>query len=154
MAVTLPPNFNFPGVQQGIPQGVFQLVQSMSGMSGGANTLGGGLNNSIAQLMQPTAPPINSGPLPNMPAMPAIAKPPVIPGAAAKPAVAKPAEAKTGEFTLSPNGNLIRPGAAQSNAGVRVTEVSPEAFAKMSPAVQQQFISRANDKAATHRANR
>jgi hypothetical protein len=73
MAVTLPPEFNFPGVQQGIPQGVFQIVQGMAQQPGGIG--GGGLSQSIAQLMQPTAP--ITGPQPGATTLPPMPK---IPG--------------------------------------------------------------------------
>lgn len=87
MPPILPPNFNFPGAQQGIPQGIFQLVQNMAGFGpggspGGMNTLSNGLGASISQLMQPfqgiNSGATGSGPLPVLPPMPNVPNAPVI----------------------------------------------------------------------------
>lgn len=92
--VTLPPSFNFPGAQQGIPQGIFQLVQSMSGMGGGMpNQLGGGLSQSIGQLMNPgVGGGINSGTLPTLPGMPVVPKAPIIEPRGPKPPIVDPTQ--------------------------------------------------------------
>lgn len=56
----LPPNFNFPGAQQGIPQGIFSLIQGMSGLGGSGGPaqapFNSNLSNTLGQLMQPRAP--------------------------------------------------------------------------------------------------
>lgn len=60
MAV-LPPQFNFPGAQQGIPQGIFSLIQNMSGLGGSGMPAqtpfnSASFSNTLGQLMQPRAP--------------------------------------------------------------------------------------------------
>lgn len=75
--VTLPQNFNFPGAQQGIPQGIFSLIQNM-GMGGMGSQLGGGLGQSIGQLMNPGIGGINTGAPPVLPKMPVVPRAPVV----------------------------------------------------------------------------
>lgn len=157
--VTLPPSFNFPGAQQGIPQGIFQLVQSMSGMGGGMpNQLGGGLSQSIGQLMNPgVGGGINSGTLPTLPGMPAVPKAPIIEPRGPKPPIVDPTETpKAGPFTMDEHGFLIAPKGQRSPTvgGMRVKPMVPTAqFNKMTAAEQQQAISGATGTLNQQRIN-
>lgn len=157
MAVTLPPNFNFPGAQQGVPQGVFNLIQSMSGMGGGGNALGGGLSQSIGQLMNPTVmAPINSGPLPTMPAMPVVPKAPVIPKRPTTPDVPPVPAVTPGQFTMDEHGFLVAPkgGRSPSVGGMRIKPMVPAAaFNKMGASDQQRAIATATERLNMQRIN-
>lgn len=99
--VTLPGDFNFPTAQQQMPgaNSVFNLVQAMSGM-GGNNMLGGGLSNSIGQLMHPGGAPLIGGGVPTggtvLPPMPKIPTAPPVQPRGPKPPVVDPAAPTAG----------------------------------------------------------
>lgn len=103
--VQLPPNFNFPGAQSGIPQGIFELIQSMQGMGG----MGGGLGQSIGQLMNPSLGHSTGSPLPTLPNMPTLPNAPAIDPRGPKPPVVPEVPVKAKQvpgFVVGPNGQI------------------------------------------------
>lgn len=160
--VTLPGDFNFPNAQQNMPgaNSVFNMVQAMSGM-GGNNMLGGGLSNSIGQLMNPGgAAPIGGGVPPGgtvLPPMPKIPKAPVVEPRGPKPPIVDPAQTKpTGQFTMDEHGFLVAPAGMRTPAvgGMRIKPMVPAAtFNKMTPSEQQQAIAGAADKLNMQRSS-
>lgn len=126
----LPPEFNFPGAQQGVPQSIFSLIQAMSGFGpqgmGGmqGSPLGANFAQTLGQLMQPTARPVTGSPtqtLPILPPMPTVQKAPVVaprPQTApvtAKAAVTKPLDPN--RLVASPDGTLKRASAMRTIKG-------------------------------------
>lgn len=153
--VQLPPNFNFPGAQSGIPQGVFQLIQSMQGMGG----MSGGLGQSIGQLMNPGMIP-GGAPLPTLPNMPVLPNSPAVdPRGPKPPIVPDPTAIVPGKFKIGNNGGFLEgvksgetiPGGTGGRR-LRIS-MAPELFNKMSATDQQQAITAAHNSAQSHRNN-